>query len=133
MTIDEKAISDVVSGVIQTHIKTNGDKVQKSIWVRFVIQLLVITVVVVSAYFNLYGQITTNAAGVASNSKAIELECARSKLIDTQINTGINDIKLKINTIEIQQSTVMNEQIKISKDVEKIDEKLDGILKRLPK
>ena len=124
--VDEKVIAEVVAEALDGHLRLNGNRVQKNLWVRFVIQLVIVAVVISGLYFGL-------RSDVDGNAEAIFTESARSKKEDAKMDNTLDGVKLEINTVAIQQKSVIAKQADIGRDIDKIADKVDMVLDRLPK
>ena len=131
--MDTRELAEVVGGVISEHLNKNGKDTQKNIWVRFIIQHSIVVFVVSGIYFTLRGDVDQNVVHIKENSAALKEECDRSKRIDEKVTESVADIKLKVNTIKVKQDTIMAQQQGIVEDVKDVDDKVDEVLKRLPK
>ena len=131
--MDTKEIAEVVSGVLEEHTKLNGSRNQKSLWLRALAQVVLVSVIVTGGYFALRGDVDTNTTGIRTNCVELEKEVKRSKGVEDKRDVEMKDIGLKVNTIEIQQNNILINQMKIEDDVEEVDDKMDEVLRRLPK
>ena len=131
--VDEQVIASAVSVALDNHLKQNGDKVQKNLWVRFVIQLIIVTGVVVSIYFALRADVNNNTFGIQTNCESIKGEVTRSTTVDNKRDDEMGRMKLDLNTVTIQQNAIMSQQQNMGRDIDKIDGKMDKVLERLPK
>jgi len=131
--MDTKEIADVVSGVLKEHTKSNGNRQNKNIWLRFFVQLVIAIVIIVGGYYTLRGDVDDNYKEIKDNRTHIEAEVKRATDIDNKREEDLTDIKLKVNTVEIQQKTVMTRQEDIADDIDDVDEKIDEVLRRLPR
>ena len=131
--MDDKVLAEVISRTMSKHLEKNGDTTQRNLWIRFFIQIVIVIIVVVSIYFALKYDVTTNAVNIKQNSTTIDAEVLRSIAVDETFRVGQVDMQLKVNTIRVKQDTVLTQQIEIGKDIDRLDGKVDELLKRVPK
>tara|TARA_Y100000310_G_scaffold62031_1_gene57296 strand:- start:535 stop:909 length:375 start_codon:yes stop_codon:yes gene_type:complete len=124
--MDAKEIAETIESAIGLHLDKNGNKTQRTQWLRVVVEVVIFAVIVTGGYFTLRADVDTNSAD-------IRVECERSKNVDAKMADGVGELKLKLNTVEVKQDAVMVKQQILSDDLKEVDNKVGEVLTRLPK
>ena len=131
--MEADATVEMLGQVIGDHLKTNGIKTQKYLWLRFAIELIVITILATTAWVKLRSDINANCKEIKTNTENITKEVVRSATVDKQRDIEMVDIRLKLTTVDVRQEAIINNQLQMGKNIDKIDTKLDRVLDHLPK
>ena len=115
---DTDVIAEALESILTKHTIRNGTKETRQMWFKFALEVVIAVALLAGGYMSLRNDVDLNTA-------TIKEECKRSATVDSNMAKAVNMLGLQVNTIETNQFTAMKQQ-------EKVDNKLDKVLERLP-